>query len=174
MKKDLKLPRILKIQSVKGWGISCIFNSGETRIINFEKLFAKWKLSKADPGYRLQDAVEFKKVKLRNQTLSWPNIPVSIIGFDGKVQVVPFEIGPDVLYAESEPAAVSRNQFFFGSIVKALRLERGLSQEELAQLSGTSKTYISRVENDLIEPELRTLYKIVELGLKKKIRIEIA
>jgi transcriptional regulator with XRE-family HTH domain len=48
-----------------------------------------------------------------------------------------------------------------------------LSQDQLAALSGTSKTYISRVENDLIEPELSTLYKIVELGLGKKIKVEI-
>lgn len=40
----------------------------------------------------------------------------------------------------------------------------------MATLSGTSKTYISRVENNLIEPEFSTLYKIVEVGLGKKLR----
>ena len=51
--------------------------------------------------------------------------------------------------------------------------EKGLSQQDLAVLSGTSKTYISRIENNLIEPEFSTLYKIVEVGLGKKLKVEI-
>lgn len=48
-----------------------------------------------------------------------------------------------------------------------------MSQEELAKLSGTSKTYISRIENNKIEPEFTTLYKIIEIGLGKRIIVEI-
>ena len=49
----------------------------------------------------------------------------------------------------------------------------GLCQNQLVRLSGARKTCISRIENDLIEPELSTLYKIVELGFGKKIKVEI-
>lgn len=173
MKHTVKIPRILKIKSVKGFIVSCIFNNGETRIIDFSQLFKKWKVGKNDPEYILLNENEFKKVSLRNQTLSWKNVRIELPDMEGKINIHPYEIGPDVLYKESLPVANSQHRFFFGSIIKKTRIRNGLSQDELAALSGTSKTYISRVENDLIEPELSTLYKIVELGLGKKIKVEI-
>jgi hypothetical protein len=41
MKKTIKIPRILKIKSVKGFNVYCIFNNGETRLIDFKELFNK-------------------------------------------------------------------------------------------------------------------------------------
>src|SRR5579872_3670036 len=173
MKKTIKAPRILKITSVKGLTITCIFNNGETRELDFKELFKKWKITKKDPEYVLLDEVEFAKVALRNQTLSWKNVSTELPDLDGKMIAHPFEIGPDVLYKESKPAANQNHHFYFGSIIKKTRIRKGMTQDKLAERSGTSKTYISRVENDLIEPELSTLYKIVEVGLGKKIKVEI-
>jgi DNA-binding XRE family transcriptional regulator len=173
MKRTIKIPRILKIKSVKGFIVSCIFNNGETRVIDFAQVFKKWKVGKNDPEYILLNENEFKKVSLQNQTLSWKNVKIELPDLNGNVTIHPYEVGPDVLYKESLPADKPQHKFFFGSIIKKTRIRNGLSQHELASLSGTSKTYISRVENDLIEPELSTLYKIVELGLGKKIKVEI-
>ncbi len=53
MKKSIKLARIIKIKSVTDFNIICIFNNGETRLINFKKLFKQWKISKKDPEYKL-------------------------------------------------------------------------------------------------------------------------
>jgi DNA-binding XRE family transcriptional regulator len=173
MKKAIKIPRILKIKSIKGFDLFCIFNNGETRVIHFKDLFDKWKIKKEDPEYILLDENEFRKVGLRNQTLSWKNVKIELPDFQGNLLMHAYELSPDILYKNSHPANDSKNKFFFGSIIKRNRIRKGLSQDELAVLSGTSKTYISRVENDLIEPELSTLYKIVELGLGKKIKVEI-
>jgi DNA-binding XRE family transcriptional regulator len=173
MKKMIKLPRILKIQSVKGLEICCIFNNGETRVIDFAGLFKAWRVGKNDPEYTLLDEKEFRKVKLRNQTLSWKNIEVELVDINGKKVLQPYELSPDVVYEHSLPLEQPANRFHFGSVIREARHERGLSQQELAELSGTSKTYISRIENDQIEPELSTLYKIVEIGLGKKVRVEI-
>lgn len=173
MKNAVKTPRILKIKSVQGFTVSCIFNNGETRHIDFGKLFKKWKMSKKDHGYKLQNEEEFKKVGLRNNTLSWKNIRVKLVGLDGKETSHPYEIDPVVLYKSSVPAKTAFRKFYFGSIIKRERIHKGLSQEDLASLSGTSKTYISRIENDKIEPELHTLHKIVEIGLGKKIQVKI-
>jgi DNA-binding XRE family transcriptional regulator len=112
-------------------------------------------------------------VDLRNQTLSWKNVKIKLPDLKGNMEIHPFELSPDMLYKESHPVNDPKQKFFFGSVIKKTRILNGLSQDELAMLSGTSKTYISRVENDLIEPELSTLYKIVELGLGKKIKVEI-
>lgn len=173
MKKTIKIPRILKIKSVSGFDLFCIFNNGETRVIHFKELFDKWKIKKEDPEYILLDEAEFRKVGLRNQTLSWKNVKIELPDLHGNLLTHAFELSPDILYKNSYPANDSNNKYFFGSIIKKTRIKKGMSQDELAVLSGTSKTYISRVENDLIEPELSTLYKIVELGLGKKIKVEI-
>jgi transcriptional regulator with XRE-family HTH domain len=44
-----------------------------------------------------------------------------------------------------------------------LRKEQGLTQEELAKKCGTSKTYISRIENNASDIRLSTLMKIIQL-----------
>jgi DNA-binding XRE family transcriptional regulator len=173
MKKMVKIPRILKIQSVKGLQVFCIFNNGETRVIDFANLFKEWSVSKNDPEYILLDEREFKKVRLRNQTLSWKNVAVELTELNGDKTVHPYELSPDMLYNSSSPVKKNKNRFYFGSVIKEARIKKGLSQQELAALSGTSKTYISRVENNQIEPELSTLYKIVEIGLGKKVNVHI-
>jgi DNA-binding XRE family transcriptional regulator len=173
MKNAIKIPRILKIKSIKGFNIYCVFNNGETRLINFQELFAKWKISKDDPEFALLKLSEFKKAKVRNQTLSWKNIKTPLLDKDKKEVFHPYEIGPDVLYEFSKKIEKTEHRFYFGSVIKKIRREAGISQDELARLSGTSKTYISRIENNLLEPALTTLYKIVEIGLGKKLKIEI-
>lgn len=173
MKKMIKIPRILKIQSIKGFEICCIFNNGETRVIDFARLFKEWRVGRRDPEYKLLDEREFRKVKLRNHTLSWKNVGVELNDIHGKLVLHPYELSPDVVYEHGTPVDQPGNRFYFGRIIRKARVEKGLSQQELAELSGTSKTYISRIENDLIEPELSTLYKIVEIGLGKKVKVEI-
>ena len=173
MKKMMKLPRILKIESIKGFKLFCIFNNGETRVIDFASLFSKWKVTKKDPEYLLIDEKEFKKVSLRNQTLSWKNVKIELPNLDGTTTIHPFELSPDVLFENSQPVIEATRKFVLGPVIKNTRLKKGLTQQELATLSGTSKTYISRIENNLIEPEFSTLYKIVEVGLGKKMKVEI-
>ena len=173
MKKTIKIPRILKIISVKDFKVYCIFNNGETRVIDFKELFKKWRINKNDPEYALLDEGEFKKLGLRNQTISWNNVKIKLPDLKGNKLIHPYELSPDILYKESLAVSSPNHKFFFGSMIKKTRIKNGLSQTQLAALSGTSKTYISRIENDQIEPVFSTLYKIVEVGLGKKIKVEI-
>lgn len=55
--------------------------------------------------------------------------------------------------------------FKLGFIIQQARLEKGMTQEELALKCGTNKGYISKIENNVKEVRLSTLQKIVELGL---------
>jgi transcriptional regulator with XRE-family HTH domain len=48
-----------------------------------------------------------------------------------------------------------------------------MSQQDLALISGTSRTYISRIENERSDIELATLRKIIETGLGKRMEIKI-
>jgi HTH-type transcriptional regulator / antitoxin HipB len=55
--------------------------------------------------------------------------------------------------------------FRLGVMIQQARLNKGMTQEQLAEKCGTNKGYISRIENNLKEVRISTLQKIVELGL---------
>ena len=48
----------------------------------------------------------------------------------------------------------------FGGILRALRLGRGMSQEELAHVSGYHRNYIGILERGEKSPSLRTLFNL--------------
>lgn len=61
----------------------------------------------------------------------------------------------------------------FGSMLRDARLARGLTQEELANRAGTTKSYISRIESNIKEVRLSTLQKIVHKGLGAQLNVSI-
>ncbi|MFA5838949.1 MAG: helix-turn-helix transcriptional regulator [Candidatus Paceibacterota bacterium] len=63
--------------------------------------------------------------------------------------------------------------FKIGVLIHEARLEKGLTQEELALKVGTTKSYISKIENNIKEARLSTLQKIVELGLDGHLELSI-
>ena len=63
--------------------------------------------------------------------------------------------------------------FKIGVMIHQARLEKGLTQEELAEKVGTTKSYISKIENDIKEARISTLQKIVELGLGGQLQLSI-
>jgi DNA-binding XRE family transcriptional regulator len=63
--------------------------------------------------------------------------------------------------------------FKIGIILKEARIEKGLTQEQLAQLLNTKKTAISRIENHAEDIRLSTLERFVHaLGKEMKIVIQ--
>jgi DNA-binding XRE family transcriptional regulator len=63
--------------------------------------------------------------------------------------------------------------FKIGALIHEARIEKGLTQEELAEKVGTTKSYISKIENNVKEVRLSTLHKIVELGLGGQLQLSI-
>lgn len=63
--------------------------------------------------------------------------------------------------------------FKIGFLIQQARIEKGMTQEELAEKCGTNKGYISRIENNLKEVRLSTLQKIVERGLGGHLELSI-
>jgi transcriptional regulator with XRE-family HTH domain len=51
----------------------------------------------------------------------------------------------------------------FGKVIKKLREQRKLSQQELADYSEVDRTYISDLERGLYYPTLNTIYKLAEV-----------
>ena len=64
-------------------------------------------------------------------------------------------------------------EFKLGVLIQQARLEKGLTQEQLAEKCGTNKGYISKVENNIKDVRLSTLQKIVEIGLEGKLNLGI-
>jgi DNA-binding XRE family transcriptional regulator len=172
MRKTIKTPRILKINWINELSVSVVFNNGESRIVDFRKLLLDIGTNDNSPAFLLFVPIEFAKVKLVNNTLSWDNVEQYISSRNGDQIRVPFEIGADVLlkYSQSEK---SESVIKLGQLIKQSRLKTGMSQQDLALISGTSRTYISRIENDRSDIELGTLRKIIETGLGKRMEIRI-
>ncbi|MFZ9613652.1 MAG: helix-turn-helix domain-containing protein, partial [Crocinitomicaceae bacterium] len=63
--------------------------------------------------------------------------------------------------------------FRLGAMIQNARLEKGMTQEQLATKIGTTKSYISKLENDMKEVRFSTLKRIVELGLGGKLELSI-
>ena len=64
-------------------------------------------------------------------------------------------------------------EFRIGALLQSARLEKGMTQEQLATKAGTTKSYISKLENDMKEVRFSTLKKIVELGLGGQLELSI-
>jgi len=63
--------------------------------------------------------------------------------------------------------------FRLGVLLHEARLKKGMTQEELAKKAGTTKSYISKIENNVKEVRLSTLQKIVHSGLGGHLDVSI-
>ncbi len=63
--------------------------------------------------------------------------------------------------------------FRLGALLKDARKEANLTQDQLAKITGTKKSYISRIERGLSDIQVSTYRKLIELGLGKNLNIEI-
>ena len=63
--------------------------------------------------------------------------------------------------------------FRIGAMIQEARLKKGMTQEELALKCGTTKSYISRIENNIKEVRISTLQKIVKLGFGGQLELSI-
>jgi len=63
--------------------------------------------------------------------------------------------------------------FAIGEIIKEERQLANMTQDELAEKTGTKKSFISRIENGHSDIQLSTLFKLIELGLGRKVSLSI-
>ena len=63
--------------------------------------------------------------------------------------------------------------FKLGAIIQQARQAKGLTQEQLAMLAGTNKSYISKLEKDLKDVRFSTLQRIIKDGLGAELQITI-
>lgn len=166
------LPKIARILEIEPFKITLLWNTSEIRLSDFTPLFEQWEAEGDSKMATLRDWETFKQVTVsENRTLCWPNVPVSFT-FKGETRTSPLELDALELYRQStlvkktEPVNV-------GVMLREAREAAGLSQADVALKSGTTRNYISRIENDKSDIQLETLQKIVELGIGGEIVVQI-
>ncbi len=68
---------------------------------------------------------------------------------------------------------IKAKAFAIGEILRDARKDAHMTQEELAQKTGTRKSFISRIENGHSDIQLSTLYRLVEIGFGKRVNLTI-
>jgi DNA-binding XRE family transcriptional regulator len=68
---------------------------------------------------------------------------------------------------------IKAKAFAIGEILREARKEAQMTQEQLAQKTGTRKSFISRIENGHSDIQLSTLYRLVEIGFGKRVNLTI-
>ena len=68
---------------------------------------------------------------------------------------------------------IKAKAFAIGEIIRDARKEANMTQEQLAQRTGTKKSFISRIENGHSDIQLSTLYRLMEIGLGKQVNLSI-
>jgi ribosome-binding protein aMBF1 (putative translation factor) len=68
---------------------------------------------------------------------------------------------------------IKAKSFAIGEIIKEERRLANMTQDQLAEKTGTKKSFISRIENGHSDIQLSTLFKLIELGLGRKVSLSI-
>ena len=89
----------------------------------------------------------------------------NVKSFDELIDLEHGKIGSETrnIYEENS------QMFIISEMLKEARKEANLTQEQLAEKTGTKKSYISKIENGKGNIQLSTLIRIFELGLNKRI-----
>lgn len=74
---------------------------------------------------------------------------------------------------ERDELEVGYENFKMGALIHDTRIEMGMTQEQLAKKVGTTKSYISKIENNIKEARISTLQKIIELGFGGHLEVSI-
>jgi ribosome-binding protein aMBF1 (putative translation factor) len=68
---------------------------------------------------------------------------------------------------------IKAKAFAIGEVIRDELHLAHMTQEQLAEKTGTKKSFISRIENGHSDIQLSTLYRLFEIGLGRKISLTI-
>lgn len=170
-----RLPRIVRVTEVAPpYFVSTLWTNGEERQINLGPLIGRYEAQGDERFAPLKDWEVFKQVSVSPEhTLCWKNLLQHFTLPSGKTLSSPLDLDPDVLYEQSQLQGRIAAVPNVGRVLKKARQEAGLSQGDIAAASGTTRGYISRVENGKTDIQLGTLYKLICLGLGRELKLAI-
>lgn len=95
-----------------------------------------------------------------------------------KTKLVDFDDHLDQQYGERGTATREAFEegfeaFKLGAMLQEMRKSKGMTQQQLAEKCGTTKTYISRIENNASDIRLSTLMRIIREGLGGHLKFSV-
>lgn len=101
----MMIPRIKKIISVEPYKIVCLWNTDETRVIDFTAWLSEAKAKPASVLNKLTMPSTFLSVVHddEQENIVWPNL-LPMTNADGSKEMVGLDFSPDILYGISKPA----------------------------------------------------------------------
>ncbi len=165
--------KVLKIRQVQFPTISFIAGNGEYRNIDIKQYFRSIRLGKGDFGFDvLKDKKIFETVSVEGYAITWKAISKSMVLPNGKKMQAYFQLDP-LQTIQNSTLELDASNAPIGEKLKQERIKQDLSQEELGEKIGSSKHYISKVENSKTDLEFKTLQKLFEVGLGKKVHLAV-
>jgi phage-related protein/DNA-binding XRE family transcriptional regulator len=140
--------------------IFCCFDKGKLVVLfnGFKKKSQKTPKNELEKALSLMNEYfQQKKFKMKD----YKNIKT----FDQLIEVEHGKIGTENRNSYEEKSQM----FIISEMLKNARKEAKITQEQLAEKTGTKKSYISRIENGRGNIQLSTLIRIFEIGLNKRI-----
>jgi DNA-binding XRE family transcriptional regulator len=89
----------------------------------------------------------------------------NVTNFDQLIEVEHGKIGTESRNKYEE----NSQMFIISEMLKVARKEAKMTQKQLAERTGTKKSYISKIENGKGNIQMSTLIRLFELGLNKRI-----
>ena len=161
------LPRILEIKEVQGFAVTCLWHTGEVRLNSF----ADHAAGRNERLHGLANPAAFQEIIVVDGTLQWPRILLPGL-FRGEQVLQPLALDPDTLYRESKLVGTSLKTLMSYELRQA-RLKAGLTQTKLANLSGTTKEYISQIESGKADFQVSTFDRILQQGLGRSAALRV-
>jgi HTH-type transcriptional regulator/antitoxin HipB len=129
--------------------IFCFFEKGNLVVLlsGFQKKTQKTPKSELKKAFRLKKSI----MKTKNNIVNWDDHLVNKYGKRGTEKREKFQ-------EEFEA-------FRLGVLIQEARKSKNLTQQQLAEKAGTTKSYISRIENNASDIRLSTLMRIIREGL---------
>ena len=155
MKNVRKFQKGVKLYLQEGTVIRVLFEDGLTKEFDVKNVFERI------PEYKcLCDRKLFEKAKL--------------IGWGGISWSPEIDLGVDTIYYEGKIVESPENalSLIVGFKIKQARLEKELSQQDLAKITGLDQSEISKLEKGLYNPSIKFLDKISK-ALGKKLIITL-
>lgn len=74
---------------------------------------------------------------------------------------------------KSNKPEIGYSDYKLGFLIHNARINKGLTQKQLAEKCGTSRAYISKIENNIKGVRVSALRKIVETGLDGHLNLSV-
>lgn len=150
--------------------VFCFFDEGRLVVVinSFQKKSQKTPKQELELAIKLKKNISLTRKQVNNME-EIQNSENKINSWDNHIDKKYGERGTPTRTAFEMKA----NTFIIGELLKEERAKAKMTQAQLAEKTGTKKSYISRIENGRADIQLSTLFRIIEQGFNRKLELSI-